>query len=379
MNCPTSDSSESAAKSLGRIAMFLPSLRVGGAEKAMVQLANNFSERGYPVDLLLVKKEGEFLQDVSQAINVIDFQSRRTLTALLPLISYLRRRRPAGLIASMVHCNIVALLAKSMTGVRTRILIRQENTMSQAARNAPTTRGRLIPWIAKTMYPKADAIIAVSNGVADDLSESFGIPRESIKQVYSLCSIPEVVESSKDQVNHPWFQPGSPPAIVSLGRLTPQKDYGTLLKAFRIVRSQREVKLVIIGKGSEQDSLKELAGQLGISDDVCLPGFVSNPFAYIARAGVFALSSQWEGLGLVLVEAMACGTTVVSTDCPNGPREVLDGGRYGILVPMGDPEALAEGINRALDSPFPKELLKKRAGEFSVDIISRKYLSMLFA
>jgi len=228
------------------------------------------------------------------------------------------------------------------------------------------------------MYPKADAIITVSNGVAHDLSESFGIPQERIKQVYSLCSIPEVVESGKHEVDHSWFQPGSPPVGVSWGRLHPQKDYGTLLKAFQIVRSRRDVKLLIMGKGNERDTLNELAGQLGISDDVSFPGFVANPFAYIARAAVFVLSSRWEGFGLVLVEAMACGTTVVSTDCPNGPREVLDGGRYGILVPVGDPEALAEGIIRALDSPFPIELLKKRAEEFSVDIIAREYLNMLF-
>lgn len=361
-----------------RIALFLPSLKAGGAEKAMVQLANHFSAIGHPVDVLLVKKEGEFLNYLYPGVSIVDFQSRRTLTSLIPLVSYLRRRRPAGLVASMVHCNVVALLARSISGVRTRVLIRQENTMSQAAGNANTLRGRWIPWIAKIVYPKADAIIAVSNGVADDLSESFGIGRELIKSVHSPCSIVEVVESSRQEVDHAWLRPDAPPLIVSLGRLQPQKDYGTLLKAFQLLRSEREAKLLIMGKGSERDKLKQLIGRLGISDDVCLPGFVTNPFAYIARADVFVLSSRWEGLGLVLVEAMACGTTIVSTDCPNGPREVLDSGRYGILVPMGDPKAISEGISRALDSPFPAELLKKRANEFSVDIISREYLNMLF-
>ncbi len=360
------------------IALFLPSLKVGGAEKAMVLLANQFSALGYTVDLLLVKKEGEFLHDVSPEVTVVDFRSNRTLTALFPLISYLRRRRPAGLIASMVHCNIVALLARSLARVRTRVLIRQENTMSRAARNAPTVRGEWIPWIARIMYPKADAIIAVSNGVADDMSEFLDIPRQKIETVYNPCAVKKVVQASTQHVDHPWFVPDSPPVIVSMGRLHPQKDYGTLLEAFRTVRANREARLLIMGEGAERDKLTALARELGISEFLSLPGSLANPFPYLTRAHVFVLSSRWEGFGLVLVEAMACGITVVSTDCPNGPREVLDGGRYGILVPMGNPEALAEGILRALDSFFPPELLKKRAEDFSVDTIARKYLDIAF-
>jgi glycosyltransferase involved in cell wall biosynthesis len=376
--CFQTESSICDAETPAPITLFLPSLRVGGAERVMVLLANHFSAIGYPVDLLLVKKEGEFLLDVSPGINVVDFQSRRTLTALVPLISYLRRRRPAGLIASMVHCNIVALLARSMAGVRTRVLIRQENTMSRAARNAPTKRGRWIPWIAGRMYPKADAIIAVSNGVADDMSDSLDIPRERIKTVYNPCAVDKVVQASSQHIEHRWFAPGAPPVVVSMGRLHPQKDYGTLLKAFRIVREDREARLLIMGEGTERDKLAALARDLGISDSLSLPGSVANPFPYLARAQVFVLSSRWEGHPLVLAEALACGISIVSTDCPSGPREVLDGGRYGILVPMGDPEAIAEGIIRALESPFPKELLKKRAEEFSVDIIASEYVNLLF-
>ncbi len=360
------------------IALFLPSLKTGGAERVMVELANHFSALGYPVDLVLVQKAGDFLEDVSQGINVVDFQSKRTLTALVPLISYLRRRRPVGLIASMVHCNIVALLARSMAGTQTRIIIRQENTMSRAARNAPTKRGRWILRVAARMYPKAESIIAVSNGVADDLSESLDIPRDRIRTVYNPCPIEKVVQAGSQQVDHPWFVPGAPPVIVSMGRLHPQKDYGTLLQAFRIVRLDRDARLLIMGEGSERDKLTALADDLGISDSLSLPGSFTNPFPYLARAKVFVLSSRWEGHPLVLAEALASGITVVSTDCPSGPREVLDRGRYGILVPMGNPGAIAEGIIKALDSPFPAQLLKKRAREFSMDSIGREYVNMLF-
>ncbi|MDQ7782625.1 MAG: glycosyltransferase [Desulfomonilaceae bacterium] len=360
------------------IALFLPSLKTGGAERVMVELANHFSSLGYPVDLVLVEKKGDFLRDVSPAVHIVDLKSRRTLNALIPLISYLRRRRPAGLISSMVHCNIVALLARSLARVQTRILIRQENTMSRAARNAPTKRGRRIPWVARRIYPKADAIIAVSNGVAHDLSESLNIPRRRIRTVYNPCAIEKVVLSRKQPVDHRWFVPGAPPVIVSMGRLHPQKDYGTLLKAFRIVSADREARLLIMGEGNERDRLTALAREVGISDSVSFPGSFTNPFPYLARAQVFVLSSRWEGHPLVLAEALACGITIVSTDCPSGPQEVLEGGRYGILVPMGDPEAIAQGIMKALDSPFPPELLMKRAEEFSVDIIAREYLNLLF-
>ncbi|MFH1115220.1 MAG: glycosyltransferase [Pseudomonadota bacterium] len=359
------------------IALFLPSLETGGAERAMVLLANHFSAQGYPVDMLLVKKEGVFLKDVSPSVNIVDFRSGRTLTALIPLVAYLRKRRPVGLIASMEHCNIVALIARSIAVVQTRVLITQQNTMSRTARNAPTQRGRWIPRIAKMMYPKADAIIAVSHGVADDLAESLDIQREKIETVHNPCAIEKVIQAGAEPVDHTWFTPGGPPVIVSMGRLHPQKDYGTLLKAFRIVRSDREAKLLIMGEGSERDKLTALASELGISDSVSLPGSLANPFPYLTRARAFVLSSRWEGHPLVLAEALACGVTVVSTDCPHGPREVLEGGRYGFLTPVADAEALARAIHTALENPIPKQLLKQRAEEYSVQSIAQHYLNLL--
>jgi len=359
------------------IALFLPNLGTGGAEKAMVTLANCFSQMGHPVDMVLASREGEFLRELSPQVKVVDLQASRVFKALVPLTSYLRAHQPRGLISSMPHCNVVALVAARLARTKTRIIPRQENTMSHAARNAPDVRGHWIPFVAKNVYPWAHAVVAVSNGVADDLFRFIGIPRERIRTIHSPCTIQQIQRDSVCAVNHQWFADSGCPVIISLGRLHVQKNHETLLRAFRIVRDRRQARLVIIGEGPEREKLILTAQQLGIMDDFWLPGFVANPFAYLAKASVFVLSSRWEGLGLVLVEAMACGTPVVSTDCPSGPREILEDGRYGLLVPVGDVEAMADAMEHMIDSPVPKEVLRSGVERFSPEKIAREYLKLI--
>ncbi|NLO89188.1 MAG: glycosyltransferase, partial [Clostridia bacterium] len=188
------------------------------------------------------------------------------------------------------------------------------------------------------------AVVAVSQGVADDLVKTTGLMRELIKVIYNPIVTPELLEKAKESIGHPWFKPGQPPVILSAGRLTAAKDFPTLIHAFARVRAERLARLMILGEGEERPNLESLVRELGLESDVSMPEFVENPYAYMARAAVFVLSSAWEGFGNVLVEAMAVGTPVVSTDCPSGPAEILEGGKWGKLVPVGDVEKLAKAL-----------------------------------
>ena len=225
----------------------------------------------------------------------------------------------------------------------------------------------------------ADAIVAVSDGVADRLAQATGLPRGSIRTVYNPVVGPELPTLAAEPVGHPWFRHGGPPVVLGAGRLVEQKDFPTLLRAFALVRRARPARLVILGDGPAGacEGLRAIAAALGCAEDLDLPGFVANPFAYMARAAAFALSSLHEGLPGVLIQALACGCPVVSTDCPSGPREILDGGRYGRLVPVGDHEALARAILACLDDPSGREERVARAAAFGLERAVDRYLELI--
>ena len=223
--------------------------------------------------------------------------------------------------------------------------------MTSMWRGARRWRVRVIPFFARHFLPWADAVVAVSKGVADDLAGLTGIPRENIHVIYNPVLSEELFTKARAEISHPWFAPGSPPVVLSVGQLTPVKAFHTLLRAFSRLAQQTPARLLILGEGPERGALESLVRSLGIGDKVAMPGFEPNPYPYMARAKVFALASEFEGFGVVLAEALALGATVVATDCPSGPREILDDGRRGSLVPVGDVEALASALAAALDSP----------------------------
>ncbi len=277
----------------------------------------------------------------------------------------------------MGHCNIIALLARKIARTTTRVVIGEASLLSISTARAHLFRSRLIPFAAKWLYPRAHEIIAVSEGVADDLSRLLHVPRSRIEVIYNPVVTPALYEKVACRLEHPWFQSDAPPVILGVGRLDPEKDFTTLLRAFSVVRKNRNVRLMILGEGPERSLLNSLALELTISSDVEFPGFVENPFPYISRSGLLVVSSRIEGLSNVLIEALACGTPVVATDCPCGPREVLEQGRYGMLVRVGDVEALARAIEQTLDNPPDPTFLKSAAERFSVDVIAKQYLEVL--
>ena len=359
-----------------RIALFLPTLSGGGAERSFLNLAEGLCRTGRPVDLVVARASGPYLSQIPAGVRLVDLGASRTLLSLPALARYLRRERPAVLLSALDHANIVALWAKRLARVPTQVIISVRNTRSAEATTETTLRSKFVWFFARRFFPAAEGIVAVSHGVADDLAHSMDIPRDRIHVIYNPVVSEALLEKSRQPLEHPWFAPGAPPVVLSVGRLHPQKDFSTLLQAFARVRASRSVRLMVLGEGEERGRLEALASELGLGDDVSFPGFVDNPFAYMRRASLYVLSSRFEGLPGVLIQALACGCPVVSTDCPSGPSEILDGGRYGPLVPVGDAPALACAVSSALAAERaepPHESWKP----FQIDTATREYTELL--
>ena len=296
-------------------------------------------------NFVLAKADGVYIDDLPPEVRVVDLGSPQTLRSLPGLVHYLRRERPHALLSALDHANIIALVARQLAQVPTRMVVTVHNTLSSEIAQARGWRDRLTPTLVRRIYPLAGAVIA-----------------------------PDLEQMGAEAVDHPWFQPGQPPVILGVGRLIYQKDHASLIRAFDQLRRTRPARLAILGEGDERPALEALIRDLGLQDEVWLPGHLRNPYAYMARSAVFALSSRYEGLPTVLIEALALGAAVVSTDCPHGPAEILARARSGTLVPVGDVGALAEGILAALEAGGqPVADLQP----FGMSYPTRRYLELL--
>lgn len=298
------------------------------------------------------------------------------------IVRYFREARPGVFLAAASHVHVPILIAHRVAACDVPLVLRVSNHLSRSGSGDAKPKKRLFaPRLARWLYPRADAVIAVSRGVADDIHLVTGYPRERIHAVYSPILTDELRERAAVSLDHPWFAPGEPPVVLGVGRLVKQKDFPTLIRAFARVHAERPVRLLILGraKKKKRQRLVDLIDSLGLAADVQLPGYVDNPLAYMARAAVLVLSSAWEGLPGVLIEALACGCPVVSTDCPSGPSEILADGKYGRLVPVGDDTAMAAAINATLDAPPARDALRARAEEFDSARAIDNYLSVLLS
>jgi glycosyltransferase involved in cell wall biosynthesis len=393
-----------------RLAFYLDNYEGGGVQKTTLTLAGALAARGHAVEALVCRPCGALQDQLPPGVEVVALGERSgwsarmlalqsdprhllpilgaivlaprpspTLSFLGSLAAALATRQPYALYAATTHMNLEAILARRLAGVDTRVIVSERN----AIRGGHLHQGWpmwFLPALVRRAYGEAAAMVAVSNGVADDLAAWTGLPRERIATIYNPVVTDELLAQQSEPVDHPWFQPGAPPVVMSAGRLGAAKDFPTLIRAFARLRRVRPARLVIFGQGKSEAktakriaALQALAAEHGVAADVALPGFVANPFAYMARAATFALSSINEGLPGVLIQAMACGCPVVSTDCPSGPAEILAGGRYGRLVPPGDDRALAEAILATLEAPPAAALLRERAGFFSVERAVAQY------
>lgn len=348
-----------------KLAIFLPTLMGGGAEKVMVTLANEFIERGVDVDLVLAKAEGPYLSEINQRIRVVDLNSKRQFFCLIPLLKYLRKERPSVMLSALSTANIVAVVARLLSRTSFRLVISERAVSSIALKDNRSYQSRVLPFLMRIAYPMADAVIAVAHGVADDLIQNFNVNPVRVKVVYNPVVTAELLDLSKNRFEHESFDGPDISVVLSVGRLTSQKNFNLLIRAFAELTNKRNLCLVILGEGELRQDLEGLAKELGIASKVYFPGFVLNPFMWMRRASVFVLSSDYEGLPGALIQAMACGTPVVSTNCPSGPSEILEDGKWGRLVAVNDSKALSKAIMETLKEKTPPDV-KLRAQYFDV-------------
>ncbi len=366
-----------------KIAFFLPSLRGGGAERVMVELAHNLSMRDVMVDIVLAKAEGPYLSGLPSSIRVIDLDKDRVIRSLFSLVKYLSKEKPDTIFSTLNHANVVVVLARIMSGCRSRVVLRQANTLSNNLKIESESGfiGKILPYFIRALYPLADSLIAVSNGVAEDLRNEVSVPPGKIKVIYNPLVGQRLYKDSENELPHPWFQSGEPPVVLGIGRLDKVKDFHTLIDAFVLSIKIKSIRLVILGEGEQRDELQAKIDAYGIGDLVSLPGFVNNPLPFMKKAGVFVLSSISEGLPGVLIQALAIGTPVVATNCPSGPDEILESGRWGALVPIGDPLAMSEAMVSVIGSKQERPICEVREyceDRFGVDSVTESYMEELF-
>lgn len=339
----------------------------------MLDLARGFSERGYSIDLLFNLPPLRAMPDISENVRPIVLNTTGLVRRIRRIAAYLRAERPAAVFSFYDFANSVAL-ASRMSGVQTVVVAGIHNNVSDLFGSQQGMKSSFRHLLFPYLLRMADEIVAVSNGVADDMAELTSIPRSRIRVIYNPLRLEALRSAAREPVSHPFFNSDAA-VLVAAGHLEPRKDFSTLLRAFALARQRMPLRLIILGEGSQRGELSRLGEQLGIQEDLSMPGFAPNPFAYMARADLFVLSSAFEGFGMVLVEALGLGVPVVSTNCPSGPAEILDHGRYGRLVPVGNPEAMADAIFETLAQPR-----KPNGGgidRFDPERITEQYLSLL--
>lgn len=362
---------------MAQVAFFVPFSFGRGVERVTVTLAQALAECGIRVDMVVGRGNGPYFGELNGRAQLVDLDVGSTFAGLRPLARYLRFAGPLVMLSAPDSGSVVALLARRLARVETRIVTVTHAVLSRSLKCKPGLYRRAFPHLLRRTYPTADALVAVSEWVANDLAEVARVPRSRIQVIPNPVVHEGVLAKSRDRINHPWLESGTAPVILSVGRLNAEKNYSDLLRAFARLRRERRARLIILGDGSERADLASLANELGIADDVDLPGFVANPYGYMARASLLAQSSQYEALPTVLIEAMACGCPVVAADCPGGTREILEDGRYGRVVPMGNSQVMAQAMLETLDNPPSPKHLRQRALDFHVDRTVARYREVM--
>jgi glycosyltransferase involved in cell wall biosynthesis len=358
-----------------KIAFFLPNLAGGGAERVVLNLLKGMSAQDIPLDLVVASTDGPYLEQIPDRVNIVNLNTGGVMKAVPSLSQYLKANRPVVMFSHMKHANVAAILATKLAGTKTKLVVVEHETLS--ASRSEVLRSKILPTAMKVLYPSADIIVGVSKGVAEDLDTQMGFAPGRVKVVYNPVVDPDLIDRATTLLEHEWFQPGSPPVFLGVGRFTVQKDFLNLIDAFAIVRQKTPARLLILGEGDLRGELEASIERHGIKADVSLPGFVQNPYAYMHNSNAFVLSSRWEGLPTVLIEAMACGCQVVATDCPSGPDEILAAGKYGALVPIENSAALAAAMLQTLEHPIDRNLSIERGMYFSHERAVAEYLKLV--
>lgn len=333
------------------IALMVPNLHGGGAQRITLPLVSELQRLGLETDLVVGAVEGPLVDEVPGDISVVDLGAPRLRRALRPLVRYLQDRQPAVLMPTIPHTDVLAAVAGRMSRTGVTVIPRVSNTLSAAGRSR-ALNGRLSNAMARWVYTRAPLVIACSWGMQRDLVDALGVPADHVEVAPNAAVGAALHRLALQPVDHPWVGARDVPLILAVGSLTSQKNHALLLESFADLLEIRPAHLLVLGEGPLRRPLGEQVARLGISAHVEFAGFDVNPYRYMRACDLFVLSSDWEGLPGVLIEAVACGANVVSTDCPSGPAEILGHGAFGRLVPCGDRTALATALGDALDDPI---------------------------
>ncbi len=360
-----------------KLTFFIQDFQGGGAQHMFINTANEFAKRGHQVDLLVVNDDGPNKARVYTNVNIVNMGKSRSLSALLPMSRYYKEAKPNILLSAMTHSNVIATLARILSFTQTTKLIVTERTfLSVHIQETASMRDKSFSLATKLFYRFADKVIGISKGVADDIRALAYLKADKVSYIYNPVVTEQLRKDFEDDQEVSLKDNPQQKLIITSGRLSFEKDQETLLHAFAIVRKTQDVKLVLLGNGPLEEKLKQTAAELDISEYVHFAGFVQNSVAYMKQANLFVMTSLLEGFCNTIVEALYCGLSVVSTDCPSGPREILDNGNYGHLTPVRDAAALASGMISALEHPFDAQKQKERALCFTVDAICDEYLKL---
>lgn len=355
------------------IAIYIPDMSGGGVERQKITLIPALQELGYRITLILHNKKGDLLHALPHDVSLHVLHCRGALTAIPGLIHFMNKERPSILLSSLGHNNIAALIAHRLSIKKTKVIICQHNSLrhetswtikrEEGASFLTCVRYALLPLLTRLLAPYAAGIVAVSCGVADDMARLCRIPRERISVIYNPVIAPDFHKKmDAPSPEHPFLSDQSVPFLIAIGRLVPQKNYPLLLHTVAIALQTTNFRLLILGSGPEKDRLVHYAHTLGIEKNVMFMGFLENPLPLLRHADLFVLSSRYEGFGNVIVEALAAGTPVISTDCPYGPSEILQNGRWGTLVPFDSPHPMAQAILYHLTNPVRHREAEKNYG-----------------
>ena len=357
------------------VAFLLPDLKGGGAQKMLINLANWFARRGHRCDLILFSGEGIYADLIVDEVRIYQFNKRRAFLAVPELVNYLNKQQPDVLLSALYYVNVLALLSKAVCRhCPTKLVLSERNHLSQSLKRLPLFKRLFWRGVIGRLYPWSDYIVGISDGVCEDLKTY--LPRSvqtKIKTIYNPVITDESHKALQEDIDL-IFPKDCSLKVITSGRLVPQKDYPTLLRAFSLYQ-QKDTKahLVVLGVGYLEETLKELCQTLEIENNVSFVGFVNNPLAYLKQADVFLITSVWEGFCNVIVEALYCGLTVVATDCPSGPAEILKNGDYGYLCAVGDSEDLSLALSKAALCDRSELDLQQRAMNFHVDKIAQQF------
>jgi len=361
-----------------KVIILLPNLCGGGAERVYVYLANDWLLRGIAVEFILMERKGELLPLLGAGITVTELYSENIRSLILPLASHLKKTKPDVILASMWSLTSAAVISWVLSGKAGRLFLCDHEHLTRSYLTRHRVSASFLKNTIRFTYPLADGIIAVSQGVKEDLCALGKLPEKMVRVIYNPAATGVSPDRVSIDVGNKLWGEGFKHNILAVGRLSEEKDYNTLIRAFALLPEALNAKLVILGDGPLREELHKFVTQLGLVEKISFPGFVRDTYPMYRSADLFVLSSLWEGFGNVIVEALECGVPVVSTRCPGGPAEILENGRYGRLVPVGDHVALAEAIVKSLEEEHNHADLKLRARDFSVKKISDQYLSCMF-